>query len=114
MTTMADWLKEQFCNLLYLAEISMQSISFKKINKIPHFFISSHKGHDFPEELLNVSKNTVISPLPNISFLQISLYYCFPFHLSSKYSGANGSSNVVSYPKSKKMLHFLLSQIMAQ
>ena len=30
MTTMANWLKEKFCNLVYLAEFSVQEISLKK------------------------------------------------------------------------------------
>ena len=31
MTTMANWLKKQFCNLVYLAEFSVQLISLKKL-----------------------------------------------------------------------------------
>ena len=53
----------------------------------------------------------VISPPPSISFLQISLYYPFYFHLSSKYPGANGSTNVVSCPKSEHVLFLAASNI---
>jgi hypothetical protein len=33
MTTMANWLKEHFCNLVYFAEFSVQYISLKQTNK---------------------------------------------------------------------------------
>ena len=49
------------------------------------------------------------SPPPNISFLQMSLYSHFSFHLSSKFQGAKGTTNVISCPKSENILFLAVS-----
>jgi len=49
------------------------------------------------------------SPLPNITFLKISLYSHFSFHFSSKYQSAKGTTNDISCPKSENILLLAVS-----